>query len=107
MKRRDLLKSASLSIGAVSVNSLPDWLRAASEQTNNEVDVLVVGGGTAGTIAALQAAKVGARTMIVEMAGQLGGTPQRQESTIPACFTPGESRSLQDLAGTWSSKRLN
>ena len=39
----------------------------------NEVDVLVVGGGPAGVGAALAAASAGARTLIVERAGCLGG----------------------------------
>lgn len=39
-----------------------------------KVDVLVCGGGTAGTIAALQAARAGASTMLVELGSQLGGT---------------------------------
>ena len=40
----------------------------------DSVDVLVVGGGTAGAIAAIQAARAGAATVLVEMGGQLGGT---------------------------------
>ena len=37
-------------------------------------DVVVVGGGTAGSIAALAAARTGARTCLVDAAGYLGGT---------------------------------
>ncbi|MBT3289264.1 MAG: FAD-dependent oxidoreductase, partial [Victivallales bacterium] len=37
------------------------------------VDVLVAGGGTAGCLAALAAARNGARTMLVERYGYLGG----------------------------------
>ena len=37
-------------------------------------DVIVVGGGTAGTIAAIQAGRAGARTLLVEKNGMLGGT---------------------------------
>lgn len=70
MRRRDVLKIA----GVVSVGSLPTWLLAASGSSEVQVDVLVVGGGTAGTIAAIQAARAGARTMVVEMGSQLGGT---------------------------------
>lgn len=39
-----------------------------------EVDVLVVGGGTSGTIAAITAAENGMQTMLVEMNPRLGGT---------------------------------
>ena len=38
-----------------------------------EVDVLVAGGGTAGCLAALASARNGARTMLVERYGCLGG----------------------------------
>lgn len=39
-----------------------------------ECDVLVVGGGTAGVVAALAAARNGAKTILVERYGHLGGT---------------------------------
>ena len=39
----------------------------------SEVDVLVAGGGTAGPVAALAAARNGARTMLVERLNCLGG----------------------------------
>ncbi len=39
-----------------------------------KADVLVVGGGTAGVIAAIQSARAGAATMLVEMGPYLGGT---------------------------------
>ncbi len=38
-----------------------------------EVDVLVVGGGPAGFSAAINAARTGAKTMLIEQAGQVGG----------------------------------
>ena len=38
-----------------------------------DVDVVVVGGGTAGTIAAIQAGRAGAKTLLLERSGQLGG----------------------------------
>ena len=40
---------------------------------STDVDVLVVGGGTAGAIAAIQAARAGARTALLELGGILGG----------------------------------
>jgi hypothetical protein len=39
-----------------------------------EVDVLVVGGGTAGAVAGIAAAREGARTLVVEQFGWLGGS---------------------------------
>lgn len=42
-------------------------------RTRPEVDVLVCGGGTAGAIAAIAAARTGARTVLVEQYGRIGG----------------------------------
>ena len=48
--------------------SLPD------AQSTWQGDVIVVGGGTSGAVAALYAARIGMRTMVLEMNGMLGGT---------------------------------
>ena len=56
-----------------------------------EADVLVVGGGTAGHVAAIQAARAGAKTLLVERNHQLGGA-----STTGGVAFPG----LFDAAGT-------
>ena len=44
------------------------------ETVTTNTDVLVVGGGTAGTIAAIQSARAGAKTVLIERGSQLGGT---------------------------------
>jgi len=56
------------------------------EILQDSVDVLVVGGGTAGAVAAIQAARAGAKTTIVEMNGQLGGTITTGGVSAPAYF---------------------
>lgn len=52
-------------------------------------DVLVVGSGAAGLIAALAAARNGARTILVERYGYLGGQLTGEYSTIPGSGTLG------------------
>ena len=41
-------------------------------EVTQDVDVLVVGGGTAGNIAAIQAGRAGAKTLIVERGSTVG-----------------------------------
>ena len=61
-----------------------------------QVDVLIVGGGTAGVIAAIQAGRVGAHTAVVELHGQLGGTMTTGGVSAPAYFW---GRDRQIIAG--------
>jgi len=49
-------------------------------------DVVVVGGGTSGTVAAVQAARLGARTLLVEKSGILGGTTTLAGVALPGLF---------------------
>lgn len=55
-------------------------------ETPKEVDVVIVGGGTAGTIAALQAARAGAKTALLEIGSQLGGTTTTGGVNFPGLF---------------------
>lgn len=51
-----------------------------------EVDVLVAGGGVAGCPAAIQSARLGAKTLLVEKNGMLGGTATVGAVNFPGLF---------------------
>ena len=76
MKRRTFITrigtlsatGAAATTGVLSAADKPEGGRSVN------ADVLVIGGGTAGTIAAIQAGRLGARTILVEASSQLGGT---------------------------------
>lgn len=53
---------------------------------SDEVDVLVVGGGTAGVVAAIQAGRAGAKVLLVERGSQLGGTMTTGGVAFPGLF---------------------
>ncbi len=56
------------------------------QDITDEIDVLVVGGGSAGTIAAIQAGRAGARTLVMERASYLGGMTTRGGVCFPGLF---------------------
>jgi glycine/D-amino acid oxidase-like deaminating enzyme len=57
--------------------------------SDSRYDVLVVGAGSAGTTAAVAAARTGARTLLVDRFGFLGGTSTAVLDTFYAFYTPG------------------
>jgi hypothetical protein len=85
MKRRTFLSS----LGAVSAVSTTSVLVAREDPPtvrSLSTDVLVIGGGTAGTIAAIQAGRLGVRTVLVEAGSQLGGTTTTGGVDFPGLF---------------------
>ncbi len=86
--QHSLLGSAGLGLGVactteVRAEPVPDSIEA---EFTDSVDVLVVGGGTAGTIAAIQAGRAGGSVLLVERGAQLGGTMTTGGVAFPGLF---------------------
>ncbi|MBM3858877.1 MAG: FAD-dependent oxidoreductase [Verrucomicrobia bacterium] len=75
-----------VSLGALS--AAPAVLAAKTTPSLQQLsaDVLIIGGGTAGTITAIQAGRLGARTILVESGSQLGGTTTTAGVDYPGLF---------------------
>jgi glycine/D-amino acid oxidase-like deaminating enzyme len=90
MKRRSLIKSmGALSMGMVAPSLAEGEVQIDPFKTKKntiEKDILVVGGGTAGIIAAIQAGRAGAATVLVENGSQLGGTTTTGGVAFPGIF---------------------
>lgn len=92
--RRNVLKSgvlgtmgAGLAIASTTSVAIAETEAASKDpEVTNEVDVLVVGGGTAGHVAAIQAARAGASVLVVERNSQLGGTTTTGGVSFPGLF---------------------
>ena len=80
-----LAASSNVALGADATH-YPKPAEEPAETVNTVADVLVVGGGTAGTIAAIQAARAGAKTLLVERGTQLGGTTTTGGVAFPGLF---------------------
>jgi len=78
---------AASSKGMSQANAIPQPGPAHMEgRVTTQCDVLVVGGGAAGTIAAIQAGRAGARTLLLERNSQLGGTTTTAGVSFPGLF---------------------
>jgi hypothetical protein len=65
---------------------------------NRQFDVIVAGSGSSGSMAAISSARAGAKTLLIERYGFLGGTSTAVLDTFYGFYTPG-SRSLKVVGG--------
>ena len=75
MNRRSFSKTV-MGLGAVAQTGLAQdvYEEPARKLPTRRFDVVVAGGGTAGVVAAIAAARQGAKTMLIESKGYPGGT---------------------------------
>jgi len=83
-RREMLVRLGAGTAGAAS--ALASQTRESGGTPRIQADVLVVGGGTAGTIAAIQAGRLGVKTVLVESGSQLGGTMTTGGVDFPGLF---------------------
>src|SRR5512138_2174199 len=91
MNRRDFSKrSLALGFGALAgpagAQSPEYYNEAAKKLPVRTFDVVVAGGGTAGVVAALAAARQGARTVLLENKGYTGGVAVEGGATLHSFF---------------------
>jgi hypothetical protein len=86
--QHSLLGTAGLGIGIASTSetNAETAVDAAEPGITEDIDVLVVGGGTAGTIAAIQAGRAGSKVLLLERNSQLGGTMTTGGVAFPGLF---------------------
>ncbi len=90
MKRRDVLSTiGALSVGlTTSALAKGEVLQAPYKTADRklETEILIIGGGTAGSIAAIQAGRTGHEVILVECQSQLGGTVTTAGVAYPGLF---------------------
>jgi hypothetical protein len=77
---------AGLSVTSTAHASVENPHESFNPEVTDEVDILVVGSGSAGTTAAIQAGRAGAKTLLVERNSQLGGTTTTGGVAYPGLF---------------------
>ena len=92
MNRRNFIQSNIAGTAIVASSGLVCKATAANPPAPSgdaeilDVDVLVVGGGSAGHVAAIQAGRLGAKTVLLERNSQLGGTTTTGGVCFPGLF---------------------
>lgn len=77
------------------------------ESLSETTDVLVIGGGTAGTIAAIQAGRTGLRTSLVEAGSQLGGVTTTGGVSFPGLFHAWERQIIAGIGWELVTKAVD
>ncbi|MEX2566988.1 MAG: FAD-dependent oxidoreductase, partial [Cyclobacteriaceae bacterium] len=90
MKRRTMIaRMGAISVGLTAPHlSKGDILKEPYKirKRKIETNILIVGGGTAGVVAAIQAGRAGAKTTLIESGSQLGGTTTTGGVSFPGIF---------------------
>jgi glycine/D-amino acid oxidase-like deaminating enzyme len=90
IERRTLLKTlGGVSLGGfipISGKAFNETRKPVKDLKIIETEILVIGGGTAGVIAAIQAGRAGCSTVLVENGSQLGGTITTAGVAFPGLF---------------------
>ena len=90
IERRSMIKSlGAISFGIASPTLSKEEVLAKPYKLTKQplkTDILIIGGGTAGVIAAIQAGRAGAKTMLIENGSQLGGTTTTGGVSFPGIF---------------------
>jgi len=90
IRRRTMLKTlGGVSLGGfipISGKTFSETKKPVKDLKIIETEILVIGGGTAGVIAAIQAGRAGCSTVLVENGSQLGGTITTAGVAFPGLF---------------------
>lgn len=86
MNRRLMIKSLGTLSVFSSISACANVGKELSNFPNIETDILVVGGGTAGVVAAIQCARANKKTILLENGSQLGGTMTTGGVSFPGLF---------------------
>lgn len=86
----------------IKITTMAAELRGSSQVSflgaRETFDLVVVGSGSSGSVAAIAAARHGAKTLLIERYGFLGGTSTAVLDTFYGFYTPGE-RSIKVVSG--------
>lgn len=101
------MKMKTFLLAAAFLSALALTYSAQAEPTASpDCDVLVVGGGSAGTVAAVQAARAGAKTVLFEASARLGGTATSGGVNFPGLFHAWGKQVIAGIGWEWVTKTV-